>query len=102
MEFDSMVCAHLHLSFVVSETSRNAVWIPSFTRHHSSLSGGHDTDRGERGPNALGRGLPTLPAHVGILYRWRGKRNAQREHIRGMPSGSCRNASQLVEEKQEA
>ena len=23
-----------------------AVWIPSFTRHHSSLAGEHDTDRG--------------------------------------------------------
>jgi hypothetical protein len=39
----------------------------SFLQHAPfSLSGEHDTDRGDWGPNAR-RGLPILPTHVGAL-----------------------------------
>src|SRR5208283_635166 len=67
-------------------TSRNSGLDSFLTRHHSSLSGEHDTDRGDWGPNALGRGLPTLPTHVGALYRWRAPREMRNANV----FASCR------------
>ncbi len=56
--------------------------------HHGlfSLSGEHNTDRGDGGPNALGRGLPTLPTYVGALYCWRAPKEMRKASI----FASCR------------